>query len=144
MWLNSWLSWHSHIPYICHKANRTLRFLQSNFRTCPTHLKEVAYKQLVLTIIEHWAPSYNRDLQNQCDTQLLEMVHYQAAHFVLNKPRSHSDNDNVTEMLQYLKWPVLQTHCKYLRPSYIIINHLLMIPNQYLPAPAQLATQYKI
>ena len=28
----------------------------TNFRTCPTHLKEVAYKQLVLPLLEYCAP----------------------------------------------------------------------------------------
>ena len=77
---------------------------------------------------------------NHCDIQLLEMVQHRAAHFVLNKPCYHNNSDIVTEMLQYLKWPTLQIRHKYLRLTllFIIINNLLMIPNQYLPTPAQL------
>ena len=73
---------------------------------------------------------------------------------------------SVTEMLQYLKWPTLQIHCKYLRLTLIfniinnlkwptlqihckylrltvlfkIINKFVMIPNQYFPTPAQLSS----
>ena len=138
VWLNSQLSWHSHISNICHKANRTLGFLQRNFKTCPTHLKEVAYKQLVLPLLEYCATIW--DPHNQYDIKHLEMVQRRTARFVLNKPWSHNDNNSVTEMLQYLKWPALQIRRKYLRLILLfkIINNLLMIPNQYLPALAQL------
>ena len=52
VWLNGCLSWHSHNSYTCHKANRTLGFLQRNLKICPTHLKEKAYKQMVLPLLE--------------------------------------------------------------------------------------------
>ena len=55
VWLNGRLSWHSHISYTCHKVNRTLGFLQRNLKTCPTHLKEHAYKQMVLPLLEYCA-----------------------------------------------------------------------------------------
>ena len=56
VWINEKLLWKTHISYICNKANRTLGFLHRNLRTCPTHLKEQACKQL-----PHLGPSpYNR------------------------------------------------------------------------------------
>ena len=72
VWINGRLSWHSHISYICHKANRTLGFLQRNFKACPIHLKEQAYKQLVLPLLEYCASIW--DPHHQSDIQKLEMV----------------------------------------------------------------------
>ena len=143
MWLNKKLSWHSHISYVCHKANHTLGFLQRNFKTCLTHIKEQDHKQLVLPLLEYCASIW--DQHHQGHILKLEMVQPWAARFILNKPWSHSNNISVTKMLQDLKWPTLQTWCKYLRLILLfkIINRLLQIPDQYLASITYQINKYK-
>ena len=48
VWMNSTLQWHTHVTKTCNKANSTLGFLQRNLKNGPTHLKQLAYRQLVL------------------------------------------------------------------------------------------------
>ena len=64
VWINEKLSWQTHILCTCNKANRTLRFLQRNLRICPTYLKEQAYKQLVLPVLEYCAPIWDLSCDN--------------------------------------------------------------------------------
>ena len=92
---------------------------------------------MVIPLLEYCASIW--DPHHQSDIQKLEMVQHRAACFVTNKPWSHNDNDSVIKMLFDLKWPSLQSHRKYLRLILLfkIINHLLLIPNQYLPPPAK-------
>ena len=141
IWINEKLSWRTHILYTCNKANRTLGFLQRNLRGCPTYLKEQAYKQLVLPLLEYCAPVW--DPHHQTDILKLESVQRRAARFVLNKPwLNNTNNDSVTEMLIDLKWPTLQSHRKHLRLIlfFKVINKLQLIPENYLPTPARLTS----
>ena len=50
--------------------------------------------------------------------------------------------DSVTVMLNDLKWLTLQSHRKYLRLILLfkVVNHLQLIPEQYLPSPARLTS----
>ena len=50
------LSWKPHIDYICNRANRAVGFLRRNLQHCPSHLRELAYKQFVLPILEYCSP----------------------------------------------------------------------------------------
>ena len=70
--------------YTCHKANHTLGFLQRNLKTCSTHLKEQAYKQMALPLLEYCSLIW--DPHHQSNIQKLEMLQHQAAHFVTDKP----------------------------------------------------------
>ena len=76
------LSWQPHIDFICNKANRLLGFLPRNPKHCPTKLKECAYKQLILPILDYcssiWDP-YQHKLIHK-----IEMIQYRAAWFVLS------------------------------------------------------------
>ena len=82
------------------------------------------------------------DPHHQGDIKRLEMVQRRAACFVLNRPWTRNGNESVTEMLTDLKWPPLQACRKYLRLilPFNIVNHLLYIPDQFLPSPAKLAS----
>ena len=134
--LDQWkLSWKTHISYICNKANRTLGFLHRNLRTCPTHLKEQACKQLVFPILEYCAPIWDPYLTTEVN--ILESLPRWAIRFVLNKPWIHSNTDTVTEMLSNLKWSTLWNHRKYLR---LIL--LLIIFKQYLNITYPLSQDY--
>jgi len=53
---------------------------------CPSHLKEHAYKQIVLPSVEYCCSIW--DAYQQTSIHKLEMIqhHDRAAHFVLNRP----------------------------------------------------------
>ena len=55
--IDSRLSWTPHINSLCSKANRLLGFLRRTLHHCPPHLKEHAYKQIVLPSIEYCSAS---------------------------------------------------------------------------------------
>ena len=75
------LSWKPHIDYIRNKANRVVGFLLRNLQHCPSHLRELAYKQFVLPILEYcWDPHHQTNI-----TQV-EMVQHRAARFVTGQP----------------------------------------------------------
>jgi len=61
------------------------------------------------------------------------MIQHCTAHFVINKPwhKSNQTHDSVTEMLAYLKWPLLQNRRKIARLTLLfkIVKNLLNIPN---------------
>ena len=140
VWMNNTLQWHTHVTKTCNKANRTLGFLQRNLKNAPTHLKQLAYRQLVLPLMDYCATIW--DPYHQGDIKRLEMVQRRAARFVLNRPWNHTGNESVNEMLSVLKWPLLQARRKYLRLVLLfnVVNHLLYIPDQYLPSPATLSS----
>ena len=81
--IDSKLSWTPHINSICNKANRLLGFLRRNLHYCPPHLKECAYKQIVLPTIEYNSAIW--DPYQQTSIHKLEMLQHRAARFVLNK-----------------------------------------------------------
>ena len=129
VWMNSKLQWHTHVSKTCNKANRTLGFLQRNLKSDPTHLKQLAYRQLVLLLMDYCATIW--DPYHQGDIKRLEMVQSRDAHFVLNRPWTHTGNESVndSEMLSVLKCPPLQARRKYFRLVLLfnVVNHLLYI-----------------
>ena len=129
------LSWQPHIDSVCNKANRLLGFLRRNLRHCPCNLKESAYKQLILPILDYCSPIWD-PYQNKL-IQKLEMIQHRAARFVLNQPWNKYHRDSITEMLYKLGWSSLQVRRKHARLIFLfkILNKLICIPNQYLPSP---------
>ena len=121
-------------------AIRLTKYWISYKETGPTHLKQLAYKQLVLPSMEYCATIW--DPHHQGDIKRLEMIQCRAARFVLNRPWTHNRNESITEMLMDLKWPSLQAYRKYLRFILLfnVVNHLLYIPDQYLPSPTKLSS----
>ena len=129
------LSWQPHIDSICNKANRLLGFLYRSLRRCPNKLKECAYKQMILPILEYCSPIW--DPYQQKSIHKLEMIQHRAARFVLNQPWNRQHRDSISELLQNLKWPSLQARRKQARLIFLfkILNGLICIPNQCLPPP---------
>ena len=54
------LLWKPHIGYICNKANKTIGFLKCNRHHCPKHLRELAYKQFAIPVLEYCSPIWDR------------------------------------------------------------------------------------
>ena len=129
------LSWQPYIDSICNKANRLLGFLHRNLRHCPNKLKECAYKQMILPILEYCSPIW--DPYQQRSIHKIEMIQHRAARFVLNQPWNRHHRGSISEMLQSLKWPSLQARRKQARLIFLfkILNGLICIPNQSLPSP---------
>ena len=100
IWLHHRLSWQPHIDSICNKVNRLLGFLYRNLRHCPNKLKECAYKQMILPILEYCSPIW--DPYQQRSIHKIEMIQHWAARFVLNQPWNRHHRDSISEMLQSL------------------------------------------
>ena len=115
------------------KANRLLGFLRRTLHHCPPHLKEHAYKQIVLPSIEYCSSIW--DPHQQSLIHKLEMIQHRAARFVLNRPWRRNHRDSITEMLVELKWPTLEDRRKQARLMLLFkfVNKLIYVPNQYLP-----------
>ena len=134
------LSWCPHIELISNKANHLLGFLRRNLRHCPNHLKECAYKQLILPILEYcspiWDPYHHKLIYN------LEMIQHWAACFVLNQPWNKLHRDSISLLLHKLKWPSLQDRRKQARLILLfkMLNKLICIPHRYLPTPSSSLT----
>ena len=128
------LSWKPHIDYICNKANRTIGFLQRNLWHCPRHLRELAYKQFVLPVLEYCSPIW--DPYHQTYINQVEMVQHRAARFVMGKPWRKNQRDSITNILENLNWPTLQERRRWARLIllYKVLHDLLTIPSCYLPA----------
>ena len=100
---------------------------------CSPHLKEHAYKQIVLPSIEYCSSIW--DPHQQSLIHKLEMIQHRAARFVLNRPWRRNHRDSITEMLVELKWPTLEDCRKQVRLMLLFkfVNKLIYVPNQYLP-----------
>ena len=131
--LDNKLSWTPHINSVCNKANRLLGFLRRTLHHCPPHLKEHAYKQIVLPSIQYCSSIW--DPHQQSLIHKLEMIQHRAARFVLNRPWRRNHRDSITEMLVELKWPTLEDRRKQARLMLLFkfVNKLIYVPNQYLP-----------
>ena len=116
------LSWTPHINSLCSKANWLLGFLHRTLHHCPPHLKEHAYKQIVLLSCSSiWDP------HQQTLIHKLEMIQHRVACFVLNKPWRRNCRDSITNMLLTLKWPSLEERRKQSRQMLLFkfINELI-------------------
>ena len=53
----------------------------------------------------------------------------------LNRPWKRSNRESITELLQHLNWSTLETQQKNARLTLLfkVINHILIIPTEYLP-----------
>ena len=132
--LDNKLSWTPHINSLCRKANRLLGFLRRTLHHCPSHLKEHAYKQIVLPSVEYCCPIWDPD--KQTSIRKLEMIQHRAARFVLNRPWRRDCRDSVTDMLTTLHWQTLEKRRKQSRLMLLFkfTNSLIYVPNLYLPA----------
>ena len=138
--LDSKLSWTPHINSICNKANCLLGFLCRNLHRCPPHLKERAYKQIVLPSIEYFSAIW--DPYQPTSIHKLEMIQHRAAWFELNKRWRRNHRDSISDMLIRLKWQSLENHRRHSRLILLFkfVNKMIHIPTQYLPVPSSLTT----
>ena len=84
--------------------------MRRNLQHCPSHLRELAYKQFVLPILEYcWDPHHQTNI-NQ-----VEMVQHRAAHFVTGQSWRQKNRDSITNILENLQWPTLQERRKSAR-----------------------------
>ena len=120
------------------EVNRLLGFLRRALHHCPSNLKEHAYKKIVLPSIEYCSTIW--DPHQQSSIHKLEMIQHHAAHFVLNIPWRRSHRNSITEMLQALNWPSSEKCRKQSRliSLFKLLNNIIYIPTEYLPAPSPL------
>ena len=72
----------------------------------PKHLRELAYKQFVIPVLEYCSPIW--DPYHQSYIGQLEMVQHRAARFVTGKHWRRDQGDSMTDILRALNWPTLQ------------------------------------
>ena len=72
----------------------------------------------------------------------IEMIQHRAARFVLSHPWRRNPSDSVNSLLHSLRWPTLQFHrkCNRLILMYKLLNNLLSVPLNYLPASSPITT----
>jgi len=100
----------SHISNVAKKASNTLNFIKQNLSNCSSEVKVQAYLTIIRPQMEHasavWDPYYNVDIDK------LEKIQRRAARWVLN---DYNRTSSVTQMLDQLSWPTLQTRRKISR-----------------------------
>ena len=119
---------------------RKLNFLRRNLQNCPKNLKELSYKQIVLSLLEYAATIW--DPYHQNDISKIEMIQHRAARFVLSRPWRRNPSNSINSLLHSLGWPTLQLcwKCNRLILMYKLLNNLLFVPLNYLPAPSPITT----
>ena len=98
--ISSDLSWSTHVEDVAARGNRTVGFLQRNFRECIPKVKSATYTTMIRPTFEYasavWVPHKQRE------AQLLEKVQRRAARHVNNNYTDISPC-SVTFMLNNLK-----------------------------------------
>ena len=126
------LRWDSQIRNVLGKANKSLGFLRRNLRVRSKALKEQAYTALVRPCLEYASSVW--DPYTDAHIQKLESVQRRAARWVVSRYRQTS---SVSDMLQDLNWPSLQSRRRQARPvnMYKYIHGLLVIDSPSAPSP---------
>jgi hypothetical protein len=98
------LSWNKHIDQVCSKAGKTLGMVKRNIKVSQSKIKGQAFNSIVRPVMEYscavWDPYTDTNIRR------LEMFQRRAARWTLNR---YHLRDSVTEMLEELGWPTLQT-----------------------------------
>ena len=74
---------HTLTQFVTKQIVYSVGFQRRNLHHCPPHLKERAYKQIVLPSIEYCSTIW--DPYQQTSIHKLEMIQHRAARFVLNR-----------------------------------------------------------
>ena len=97
------LSFNNHIQNIITSASRSPGFLKRNIRSQNPALREMAYKTLVLPLMEYSSSVWSPNTKSNVDK--LETIQRRAARWTSN---NYSPYANLTEMLQSLGWRSLE------------------------------------
>ena len=100
--INRKLSWNTHIDNITQKANRTLNFINRNFKTCTQQIKERLYNAYVRPSVEFGGCVWATHTQENIDK--IERVQKRAARFVQS---SYGRDQSVTAMMRNMEWTPL-------------------------------------
>jgi len=127
--ISSDLRWREHIDGVAAKANRILGLLRRNIRECPIDTKSLAYKSLVLPILEYASAAW--DPYRGTDVQKLEQIQRRAARFVHGDYRRTS---SVSSMISKVQWAPLATRRMISRQVtfYKALHGLIAIPTEHL------------
>ena len=127
--LSNTMSWSKHIDSVCFKAQRSLNFLQRNFRNCSPTIKSKLYLTYVRPILEYcssvWDPFTREDIAR------LEQVQRRAVRFVFN---NYSRYQRVTPLIEDVGWASLESRRKVQKVCllYKSIHNLVDIPSEHL------------
>ena len=98
------LKWNTHINNTTNKAGKVLNMLKRNLKISNPTVKTQAYNSLVRPIAEYAAVVW--DPYTKANINKVEMVQRRAARWTLNR---YHNTSSVTDMLDHLAWPMLQT-----------------------------------
>ena len=128
--IDSRLRWKQQYHSVCKKANGVLAFLQRNFSSCPTHIKNKCFSALVRPVLEYggviWDPHYETDKED------LEKIQKRAARFVTNN--YVYENGNTKSNMQKLGWEPLEERRARSKVTvlYKARNNLMSVPLNHL------------
>ena len=127
IWLEETLSWDNYINNICAKASRVLGLIKRTFTTENWQGIEIAFKVLVLPVLEYGCPVWNPYLQKHIHA--LESIQRRATRLICGSSLSYADR------LKKLGWSTLEDRRKFLSlvTLYkIIFGYIYINPNDYL------------
>lgn len=102
VYLDSKLSFNTHVDAVTKKANSTRAFLSRNLSHCSRNIKETSYKTFVRPMVEYAATAW--DPHTQRNVKKIEQTQRSAARFVTG---NYKRTSSVTDMVQDLQWPSL-------------------------------------
>ena len=114
--LSNDLRWTQHINGVAKKASSTLGFLRRNLQSSPPECRKAAYISLVRSTLEYSAIIWDPHHQGEIDR--LERIQRKAARFITRDYKSRQPGA-MTNMLQKLKLPELQTRRQHLRLAFL-------------------------
>ena len=127
IWLEQTLSWDNHINNICVKASRVLGLIKRTFATKNRQGIEIAFKVLVLPVLEYGCPVWNPYLQKHIHA--LESIQRRATCLICGSSFPYADR------LKKLGWSTLEDRRKYLSLVSlfkVIFGYIYINPNDYL------------
>jgi len=138
VYINSKLSWNTHIDTAAKKATQSLNFLQRNFSCCPMTIREQCYTTLMRSQLVYTSSVWDNPVKR--NVSKVEAVQRSAAWFTCSDFKRTS---SVTAMLQKLQWDSLQQSRARSRVLmlYCIRNGLVAIPASAYLKPATAHTR---
>ncbi|XP_072052018.1 uncharacterized protein [Amphiura filiformis] len=134
------LRWKEHISEVTNSCKKILGVIRRNFKACPTYIKSRLYLSLIQPKLTYgsaaWIPSTNEERHQ------LDMIQRSAARLCYN---NYSREASVTQMLNQLEWPSLDTCRLITRLSlmYRITHNLVDIDWQdHLTRPTRMTRRH--
>ena len=120
IYVDSKLTFSTHVDAIVKKANSTRAFLARNIPQCCRKVRQMVYATYIRPIVEYALPAW--DPHSKRDTNRIEMVRHMC---ILHAAGNCDHIGSVTFLLKYPNWPTLQgrKHQNRLAVMYRILHN---------------------